>query len=105
MFFVCCDDVPLVKGKYEDADLLYQRAVAIEEKVYGPDHPEVASTLNARSSLLEQIKIKLLVKQRCFLMIMRLMRLWRRHKTRMATVKPFHVLLPRSKSVRLHNSI
>lgn len=41
------------KGKYEDGDILYQRALAIKKKVYGQDHPEVASTLNNRALLLK----------------------------------------------------
>ena len=34
------------QGKYEDALLLYQRSLAIEEKVLGSEHPDTAMTLN-----------------------------------------------------------
>lgn len=40
------------QGKFEEADALHQRAMAIEEKVYGPNHPEVATDLNNRADLL-----------------------------------------------------
>lgn len=43
----------LAKGKCEDADLLYQRALKIQENVYGEDHPEVAVTLINWAKLLE----------------------------------------------------
>ncbi|CAN0534937.1 unnamed protein product, partial [Ectocarpus sp. 8 AP-2014] len=29
-------------GKYEEAEPLYKRSVAIDEALYGPDHPDVA---------------------------------------------------------------
>ncbi|CAN0587250.1 unnamed protein product, partial [Ectocarpus sp. 12 AP-2014] len=28
-----------IQGKYDEADPLYQRALAIDEKALGPDHP------------------------------------------------------------------
>ena len=34
------------RGLYEEAEPLYQRSLAIEEKALGPDHPDVATTLN-----------------------------------------------------------
>lgn len=34
---------------HEEADPLLQRALAIDEKVYGPGHPEVATDLHNRS--------------------------------------------------------
>ena len=34
------------QGKYEEAEPLYQRALAIKEKALGPDHPDVATSLN-----------------------------------------------------------
>ena len=43
----------MYQGKYDDADPLYQRALAIDEKVLGPDHPDVAADLNNRAGLLE----------------------------------------------------
>jgi tetratricopeptide (TPR) repeat protein len=33
------------QGKYEQAELLYQRALAIHEKMEGPEHPSTATTL------------------------------------------------------------
>ncbi|CAN0458451.1 unnamed protein product, partial [Scytosiphon promiscuus] len=33
-------------GKYDEADPLYLRAIEIEEKTLGPDHPSVATSLN-----------------------------------------------------------
>ena len=35
-----------MQGEYEAARPLYERALAIRERVLGPDHPEVAGTLN-----------------------------------------------------------
>ncbi len=35
-----------VQGKYKDAELLSQRALAICERIQGPDHPEVAVKVN-----------------------------------------------------------
>src|SRR5262249_33615433 len=34
------------QGKYGEAEGLYRRALAIEEKALGPSHPDVASALN-----------------------------------------------------------
>ena len=33
-------------GRYDEAEPLHKRALAIREKVFGPNHPEVAQTLN-----------------------------------------------------------
>ncbi|CAM9212844.1 unnamed protein product, partial [Ectocarpus sp. 8 AP-2014] len=43
----------LQEGKYEEAEPLYIRSLAIDEKVYGPDHPKVATSLNDWARLLE----------------------------------------------------
>ena len=40
------------QGKYEEAEPLYKRSLAIREKVFGEDHPSVATTLNNLGSLL-----------------------------------------------------
>ncbi|CAB1096777.1 unnamed protein product [Ectocarpus sp. CCAP 1310/34] len=40
------------QGKYDAAEPLYVRSLAIREKVYGPDHPEVATSLNNRAEFL-----------------------------------------------------
>lgn len=42
------------KGEYDEAKLLLERALAIDEKVYGPDHPTVATTVNKFAALLER---------------------------------------------------
>jgi hypothetical protein len=34
------------QGRYTEAEPRYQRALAIYEKVLGPEHPEVARSLN-----------------------------------------------------------
>ena len=41
------------QGKHKEALPLYQRSRAIREKVYGPDHPAVATALNNEAMLLE----------------------------------------------------
>ncbi|CAN0522243.1 unnamed protein product, partial [Scytosiphon promiscuus] len=41
------------QGKYTEAEPLYARSQAIKEKVLGPEHPSVATTLNDRAVLLE----------------------------------------------------
>jgi tetratricopeptide (TPR) repeat protein len=39
------------QGKYEQAEPLYKRALAIDEKAYEPDHPDVATDLNNLANL------------------------------------------------------
>ena len=56
----------MFQGKYDQAEPLYKRSLAIDEKVYGPDHPEVATDLNNWAGLLEaQVRAK-----RCFQMLL-----------------------------------
>ena len=43
------------QGKIEEALQLYDRALAIDEKVLGPDHPDVAGDLNNKAELLRQM--------------------------------------------------
>lgn len=43
-----------LQGKDEEAKPLYVRSLAIYEKVYGPDHPDVATCLNNLAMLVEQ---------------------------------------------------
>jgi CHAT domain-containing protein/Tfp pilus assembly protein PilF len=38
-------------GRYSEAEPLYKRALAIREKVLGPDHPDVATSLNNLAAL------------------------------------------------------
>ncbi|CAM9191144.1 unnamed protein product, partial [Pylaiella littoralis] len=40
-------------GKYDEAEPLYERSLAIREKALGCDHPDVAVSLNNRAGLLE----------------------------------------------------
>lgn len=42
------------QGKHDEAEPLCVRSLAIKEKVYGPDHPEVATGLNSMAGLLEE---------------------------------------------------
>jgi tetratricopeptide (TPR) repeat protein len=39
------------RGRYAQAELLYQRALRIREQVLGPEHPEVAASLNSLANL------------------------------------------------------
>ena len=41
------------QGKYDEAEPLYERSQAIDEKVLGPEHPDVAQSLNNRAVLLQ----------------------------------------------------
>ncbi|CAN0531556.1 unnamed protein product [Ectocarpus sp. 8 AP-2014] len=41
-----------MQGKYDDAEQLYERSLAIREKLLGPEHPDVAQSLNNRAGLL-----------------------------------------------------
>jgi hypothetical protein len=40
-------------NRLEEAEPLMRRALAIDEKSYGPDHPEVAGALNSLANLLK----------------------------------------------------
>jgi len=42
------------EGKYSEAEPLYKRVVAIREKNLGPEHPDVAQSLDAYAALLRQ---------------------------------------------------
>ena len=41
------------QGKYSEADEGYLRAVGIQEKALGPDHPDLVITLRNRAYVLE----------------------------------------------------
>ncbi len=41
-----------LQGRYAEAEPLYKRALAIKEKFLGPEHPEVATSLNNLGLLL-----------------------------------------------------
>ncbi len=40
------------QGRYAEAEPLYQRSLAINEKALGPEHPDVARTLENYAALL-----------------------------------------------------
>ena len=40
-----------MQGRYKDAEPLSKRCQAIREKALGPEHPDVAVTLNNRGAL------------------------------------------------------
>ena len=42
------------QGKYAEAEPLYTRALEIDEKALGPDHPNVATTLENYAALLRE---------------------------------------------------
>ena len=44
--------LPAFQGMYDEADLLFLRAIEILEKTVGLDHPDLASTLSYRAALL-----------------------------------------------------
>ena len=44
----------LSQGKYAEAEPLYERSQAIQEKASGPEHPAVATVLNNWAGLLER---------------------------------------------------
>ena len=41
------------QGRLDEAGPLFERSLAILEKVLGPDHPDVAMALNNRATLLQ----------------------------------------------------
>jgi tetratricopeptide (TPR) repeat protein len=42
------------QGRYADAEPLYKRSLAIREKALGPNHPDVATSLNNMGLLYER---------------------------------------------------
>ena len=42
------------QGKYAEAEPLYQRSLTIVEKALGPEHPDVATTLDNYAALLRK---------------------------------------------------
>ena len=42
-----------LQGKFKEADALSLRAVEIQEKALGPDHPELARGLTERADVLQ----------------------------------------------------
>ncbi len=43
------------QGNYTEAEPLYQRALAIREKALGPEHPQVAQSLENYAALLRKL--------------------------------------------------
>jgi tetratricopeptide (TPR) repeat protein len=43
------------QGRYSEAEPLFQRALAIQEKALGPDHPNTATFLENYTALLRQM--------------------------------------------------
>lgn len=41
-----------LQGKFDEAERLYERCQANEEKALGPEHPHLATTLDRRARLL-----------------------------------------------------
>lgn len=44
----------LFQGKYQEAESLNKRSLAMRQKALGPDHPAVAESLNNRAGLLQK---------------------------------------------------
>ena len=44
------------RGKYAQAEPLFQRALVISEKALGPEHPDVAKVLENYAGLLREMK-------------------------------------------------
>ena len=42
-----------MQGKHAEAEPLYKKFQAIQEKVLGPEHPSLATTLHSRAGLLQ----------------------------------------------------
>ena len=53
-----------VQGRYAEAEPLYKRSLAICEKAFGPDHPDVALSLNSLAELY-RFKVAMLMPSRC----------------------------------------
>ena len=52
----------MLQGKYNEAEPLYRESLAIDKKIYGDEHPEVATDLNNLAWLLEsQVSIKIIL--------------------------------------------
>ena len=52
----------------DEAGPLYDRSLAIREKALGPDHPDVATTLNNRAALLQD-QVGAMTIRRTFLVV------------------------------------
>ena len=51
--FACFAPTLQAQGKLDEAEPLIRRDLAISEKALGPDHPDVAITLNNLAQLLQ----------------------------------------------------
>ncbi len=45
------------QGRYAEAEPLYQRSLAIREKALGPEHPDVAQSLENYAALLRNTEL------------------------------------------------
>jgi tetratricopeptide (TPR) repeat protein len=45
-----------IQGRYAEAEPFYKRALAIREKAFGPDHPNVAESLSLLAELYRAAK-------------------------------------------------
>ena len=52
-------NAPVSQCKLEEADALLLRAIGIEEKILGPNHPAVAIVLGNRAGVLQALVIHL----------------------------------------------
>ncbi len=53
---MCPASIYQVHGRYADAELLYERALVIREKVLMPDHPRVLENLAHLAALYQAMK-------------------------------------------------
>ena len=54
------------QGRLDEAGPLFERSLAIREKVLGPDHPDVAQSLNNRALLLQdQVRTVRILQDHC----------------------------------------
>ena len=55
--------LPVSKGKFTESEPFYERALAINEKALGPEHPDMASSLNNLAGLLSSQVISSIIKR------------------------------------------
>ncbi len=52
--YTFCNTIPTgSQGKLEEADALLLRAIGVQEKALGPEHPELAASLSSRANVLQ----------------------------------------------------
>jgi hypothetical protein len=51
----------MFQGKYDEAEPLHREALAVDKKIYGDEHPDVATDLNNLAAMLKsQVSIKII---------------------------------------------